>query len=87
LVVLGGVEDEFSEEFAGGGVDDSDLEVLDQGQDVGSADADVVEPSVDSEGDDPDVVDPVVADPVVDIAGSVGARRGFRVPLGDAQPA
>ena len=43
LVVAGGVGDEV---FAGGGVDDSDVEVLDEYQDadasVGSADADVV---------------------------------------------
>jgi hypothetical protein len=46
LVVAGGVEDEVAQEFAGGGVDDSDVEVLDEDQDadagVGSADADVV---------------------------------------------
>ena len=43
MVVAGGVGDEV---FAGGGVDDSDVEVLDEDQDadasVGSADADVV---------------------------------------------
>jgi hypothetical protein len=46
LVVLGGVQCKFAEEFAGGGVDDADPEVLDQheyaGAGVGSADADVV---------------------------------------------
>ena len=30
MVVLGGVEDEFAEEFSGGGVDDADVEVVDQ---------------------------------------------------------
>jgi hypothetical protein len=44
LVALGGVEDQVAEEFAGGGVDDADVEVVDQDQDagsgVGSADAD-----------------------------------------------
>jgi hypothetical protein len=47
LVVPGGVEDELAEEFAGGGVDDFDVEVLDEDQDAGSvvdaADADVVQ--------------------------------------------
>ena len=46
MVVPGGVKGEFTEEFAGGGVDDSDVEVVDEQQDagagVGSADADVV---------------------------------------------
>ena len=36
LVVAAGVEDEFAEELAGGGVDDSDLEVLDEQDDAGS---------------------------------------------------
>jgi hypothetical protein len=46
LVVVVGVEDQFAEEFAGGGVDDPDLKVVNEDQDVGSADADVVEPAV-----------------------------------------
>jgi hypothetical protein len=33
LVVPGGVEDELAEEFAGGGVDDGDLQVVDEEQD------------------------------------------------------
>ena len=36
LVVLGGVDGELAQEFAGGGVDDADVEVLDQQDDVGS---------------------------------------------------
>ena len=36
LVVAVWVEGELAEEFAGGGVDDSDVQVLDQEQDVGS---------------------------------------------------
>lgn len=36
LVALGCVEDEFAEEFAGGGVDDADVAVVDEGEDVGS---------------------------------------------------
>ncbi len=45
MVVLGGVDGELAEEFAGDGVDDADVEVLDEQDDVGSlvgsADADV----------------------------------------------
>jgi hypothetical protein len=45
LVVAGGIDSEFAEQFAGDGVDDSDVEVLDEqddvGSGVGSADADV----------------------------------------------
>jgi hypothetical protein len=45
LVVLAGVDDEFAQELAGDGVDDADLEILDEQDDVGSAvgsaDADV----------------------------------------------
>jgi hypothetical protein len=47
LVVPGGVEDEVAEQFAGGLVDHSDVEVLDEQEDVGSGvgspDADVVQ--------------------------------------------
>jgi hypothetical protein len=46
LVVAGGVEGEVAEHFAGGGVDDPDVEVGDEeddgGSGVGSAQADVV---------------------------------------------
>ena len=55
LVVAGGVEGEFAEEFACGGVDDADVEVLDEHQDAGSgvgpADADVVEAAAVAEGE------------------------------------
>jgi hypothetical protein len=55
LVVAGGVEGEVAEEFAGGGVDDADVEVGDEegdgGSGVGHADADVVDPAVVAEGD------------------------------------
>ena len=82
MVVLGGVEDEFAEEFAGGGVDDADVEVVDEDQDVGSgvgsSDADVVESAVDPECDDAGVVDAVGADPMVDLAGPVRGQGGFR---------
>ena len=47
LVVAGGVEGEVAEEFAGGGVEDADVEVVDEEDDggagVGAADADVVQ--------------------------------------------
>jgi len=47
--------DELGQEFAGGGVDDADVEVVDREEDlgsgVGSADADVVESSVVAEGE------------------------------------
>ena len=50
MVALGGVEDQLAEEFAGGGVDDADVQVLDEQQDVdsgvGSADTDVVQPAL-----------------------------------------
>src|SRR5687767_7921004 len=47
LVVAGGVEDQVAEEFAGGGVDDADLEVLDeQGDRAGFVDAVVADPVV-----------------------------------------
>jgi hypothetical protein len=49
LVVPGGVDGEFADEFCGGGVDDADFEVLDEHQDAGpgagSSDADVVQTS------------------------------------------
>ena len=49
MVVPGGVDGEFADELAGGGVDDSDVEVADEHEDagsgVGSADADVVQPA------------------------------------------
>jgi len=68
LVVAGGVEDQLAQEFAGGGVDDSDVEVLDEDQDVGSGvgspDADVVQAAGVAEGDHAGGVDPVAAHPV-----------------------
>jgi hypothetical protein len=65
LVGAGGVECELSEEFSGGGVDDSDVELVDEeddgGSGVGSSDSDFVEVAVVSEGDFAGVVDSVVA--------------------------
>src|SRR6185437_6006919 len=86
LVVAGGVQGELS----GGGVDDADVEVLNQEEDMGSgavlADADVVEAAVIAEGDGAGVVDAVGADAVVGVGvavtrgglgpGGVGGGRG-----------
>ena len=56
MVVLAEVDGELAEDFAGGGVDDGHVEVLDEeldvGSGVGSSDADVAEFAVDAEGDD-----------------------------------
>jgi hypothetical protein len=52
LVAAGGVDGELAEELAGGGVDDLDLQVLDEqynaGSGVGSADADVMQAAAQS---------------------------------------
>jgi hypothetical protein len=76
LVVAGGVEGEVAEEFAGGGVDDADVEVGDEeddgGSGVGSSEADVVEAAVVAEGDPAGGVDAVVADPVVGVGVAAG---------------
>jgi len=85
LVVPGGVEGEVAEEFAGGGVDDSDVEVLDEDQDAGSvvdsADADVVQASVDAQGDRAGLVNAVGADAVVGV--DTGPRSYFEACLVD----
>ena len=64
-----GVKGEVAEEFSGGGVDDADVEVVDEhddvGSGVGSSDADVVEGAGVAEGDGSCVADDVVSDPVV----------------------
>jgi hypothetical protein len=83
LVVAGGVEDQFAEQLAGGGVDDADVAVGDEQQDVGagvgSSDADVVQPAVVAQGDDTGVVDAVAADPLVAwcVGGGGGGGGGF----------
>ena len=60
LVVAGGVEGQLAQDLAGGGVDDADVEVLDEEQDVGSgvgsADSDVVQASVVAQGEAPQVL-------------------------------
>ena len=80
LVDAGRVEGELAEQFAGGGVDDPDVLVLDEQQDVGSgvgsADADAVEPPGVAEGDGAGGADAVVADAVVGVGVAV-ARGGF----------
>ena len=71
LVVAFCVDFQLSEEFSGGGVDDADVEVVDEqydvGSGVGSADADVTQLAVDSEGDGAGFVDAVVSDPCVSL--------------------
>jgi hypothetical protein len=71
LEVPGGVDGELAEQFAGGGVDDPDVQVLDEHQDAGPAGADVVEPAADAQGELAVSVDAVGADPVVGIGGAV----------------
>src|SRR6187455_714281 len=82
LVALGRVEGQFADEFAGGGVDDADVEVLDQDDDagsgVGSADADGVEPAAVAQGDLAGLVDPVEADAVVGLGLAGLAGGGLR---------
>ena len=69
LVVLARVDGEFAEQFAGDGVDDAYVEVLDEqdyvGSGVGSADSDVAELAGHAQGDAAGLVDDVVPDPVV----------------------
>jgi hypothetical protein len=56
LVVAGGVEDQVAEEFAGGGGDHADVQIVDEhddvGSGVGSSDAEVVERAGGARGDD-----------------------------------
>ncbi len=80
LVVAGWVDGEVAEEFAGGGVNDADVEVVDEendgGSGVDSSDADMVEAAVDAQGHDAGVVDAVVSDAVVQSGCRVGAALG-----------
>src|SRR5689334_4634050 len=100
LVAPGGVEDQFAQELAGGGVDDADLKVLDEQEDagsgVGSADTDAVEASAVAEGDLAGDVDPVGADSVVAVdapvpgrcfgSGGAGGGRGGPMRQGPVRP-
>ncbi len=65
VVSVVGVDGEGADDLAGGGVDDADVEVMDEGDDggsvEGSSESDVMEFAVDAEGDFA-VVDAVVAD-------------------------
>jgi hypothetical protein len=72
LVVPGGVDGEFADDFSGCGIADGDVGVVDEHQDVftgvGPADADVAELSCVAEGEFPELVDPVdAAVPVVSL--------------------
>ena len=82
MVVAGGVEDELAEDLAGGGVDDGDVEVLDEesdvGSGVGSSDADVVESAVVAQRHGADAVDLVGADAVVSFMAAICRRAGLR---------
>lgn len=81
LIVAVRVDDEFAEALSRGGVDDADLEAVDEQQDVGSCvgspDADVVESAVVSQGHHARFVDPIGAHQVVDLVGDEGAGGGF----------
>jgi hypothetical protein len=81
LVVAAGIDGQFSEEFAGGGVDDADVEVVDEyehvGSGVGSADAEVVEAAGHAERDHAGGVDAVVADAGVRVVVAAGGGEGF----------
>jgi len=59
------------------GVDDADLEILDEqddvGSGVGSAEADVVESACVAQGDAAGFVDAVVSDPVVGVGAAGGS--------------
>ena len=94
LVVAGRVEGQVAEQFAGGGVDDTDVQVLDEQQDVGSgvgsADADVVELAGVAEGDGAGFADDVGADAVMGVGAPIaggglgpgGIRGGGGGPAG-----
>jgi len=80
VVAAGGVEGEVSEQFAGGGVDDADVEVGDEEDDAGSgerpAEGDVVEVAVVAEGDVAAVGDAVVTDAPVGVVALGGGGFG-----------
>lgn len=82
LVVPRGVEGEFAEEFAGRGVDDADMQAVDEFEDLGSgvlgAESDVVHSAVEAEADFAVAVDSVGQDAVVDVGAAIGGRAGFR---------
>jgi hypothetical protein len=81
LVVASWVDDEVAQDLPGGGVEDGDVEVLDEqddvGSGVGSADVDVVQ-ARGARGDAAGLVDLVVAGAVVGVGAAVAARSGLR---------
>jgi hypothetical protein len=82
LVVASWVDEEVAQDLAGGGVDDGDVEVLDEqddvGSGVGSADADVAESAGDAQCDAACFVDLVAAGAVVGVVAAVAACSGLR---------
>jgi hypothetical protein len=72
-----------------GGVDDSDVEVLDEQDDVGpgvgSAETDVAQAAGHAQGDGVGLADLVVADAVVGVTGPVEAGGGFGSVVGDGR--
>ncbi len=81
LVVASGVDGQLAQDCSGGGVDDGDVEVLDEqddvGSGVGSADADVAESAGDAQGDAAGFVDLVVSGAVVAVGAAVAGGGGF----------
>jgi hypothetical protein len=81
LVVAAGVDGQFAEQLPSGGVDDADVEVVDEhehvGLGVGSSDAEVVEAAGHAQGDHAAVVDAVVAEAGVGVVVAAGGREGF----------
>jgi hypothetical protein len=90
MVVASWFGDEVAQDLAGGGVDDGDVEVLDEqddvGSGVGSANAEVAEAARDAQGDAAGFVDLVAADAVVGVGAAsrcserpwAGTRRWSR---------
>jgi hypothetical protein len=81
LVVAAWVDGQIAQDFSGGGVDDGDVEVLDEqddvGSGVGSSDADVAQLAGHAQGDAAGLVDLVAAGAVVGVAAAIGVGSGF----------
>src|SRR5215472_1076387 len=81
LVGTGEVEGEGSEDLAGGGVDDANIEVLDEqddgGSGMGSTDADVEQAAGDPQGDLAGGVDHVMSDSAMVVECAAGHGRRF----------
>src|SRR4051794_41697481 len=79
LIVLAWVDDQVAQDLAGGGVDDGDVQVLDEqddvGSGVGSADADVAQAPGDAQGDAASLVDLVAAGAGVGVGSAGGGSR------------